>query len=150
MFELLLKPGKRRKAQAVLANRINERAMQELTSDRAPERSPFCKTVYLIPPRGRSWDPANASIVVSRDIAPGGLSIVHTSDLNDTEVLIGLPSENATRFLRCAVQHSTDIGHGYFQIGLMAEQVDDLDRHENEALEQRVAELIAGRTETVS
>ena len=146
MLDILLGPGKRRKAQNVLTSRINEGAVAALTSDRAPERSPFCKPVFLIPAEGRSWNPAAAHVVVSRDIAPGGLSIVHTEELGD-RVLIGLPGKNDTKFLRCSIQHSTDIGYGFFQIGLLAEQIDDLDGSEVRALERRIESLTKDHAE---
>lgn len=133
--------GKRRRAQAVLANRVNKRSMDEMTgTQREINRSSFCKVVFLIPEVDRHWDLSQAVPVVSRDISTDGLSVVHSTPIDAKRVLIGLPEKNDLKFVQCAVQHCSELGFGFHHVGLFAEEIVNINLRESEALQQR-AEL---------
>jgi len=130
--------GKRKRAQAVLTNRVNKRSMDELQgTDREITRSSFCKVVYLIPENQRVWDLSQARPVVSRDICTDGLSVVHDQPITAERVLIGLPEQNDLKFVQCTVQHCSSLGYGFYHIGLFAEEVTNINLREAEALQKR-------------
>ena len=130
--------GKRKRAQAVLTNRVNKQSMDEITgTDREIHRSSFRKVVYLIPSNGKRWNLSAAVPVVSRDICTGGLSIVHNEPIVAERVLIGLPETDGVKFVQCTVQHCSELGFGFYHIGMFAEEIVNIDLREAEALEQQ-------------
>ena len=143
--------GKRRKAQSVLTSRINKKALAELSdTGREIHRSSFCKVVFLIPATKCGWNVEEAVPVVSRDISTDGLSVVHTDSVTTESVLIGLIEANDLKFVRCSVQHSTELGYGFHHIGLMAVEVTNIDRRRAEVLQQKVAEWQADSQPTAT
>jgi hypothetical protein len=130
--------GKRKRAQAVLVNRVNKRSLEELHgTEREITRSSFCKVLYLIPENGRHWDLSQARPVVSRDICTDGLSVVHNQPITAKRVLIGLPEKDDLKFVQCTVQHCSSLGFGFYHIGLFAEEVTNIDMREADDLQKR-------------
>ena len=119
MFDLMFgNASKRKRVQAVLTNRMNRTCFEDLSgSDRGPVRSPFCQVVFLISRRGRNWDFDNAAPVISRDISPEGLALIHTASITDDEVLVALADKDGSlNVVHCAVQHCSSLGYGFWQI----------------------------------
>lgn len=134
---------KRRRVQAILTKRVNERCTQEMyggSGERGPNRMPMAKAMVVVPSARKDWDFENAFIAISRDISSTGMSICHSRRL-EGEVLVEIPGENSSTFARMAVQHSTEIGHGYWQVGMKAEEVVELDHADYSRLQERYAKI---------
>ena len=132
--------GRKKRAQAVMTNRVNQHSIDEMYGvDREILRSSFCKLVYIIPPNHTGWDLTQAVPVVSRDICVNGLSIVHDQPIRDSRVLIGLPGESM-KFVEGRIQHSTPLGHGFFHIGIFTNAIVDIEVADVEKLLDRAAE----------
>lgn len=133
----------RRRLQAILTNRVNERCTQEMyggSGERGPSRTPFVKALLVVPGTPKKWQFENTFVALSRDISATGLSLCHTERF-EGELLIEIPGENNSTFARMSVQHSTDLGHGYWQIGLKAEDLVELSHLDYAALTRRCAEI---------
>ena len=93
----------------------------------------------MIPPKKRGWDFEAAFPVVSRDISPEGLSLIHAAELPCERVLIGLEEADALNFIECHVQHCTFLGYGFYQIGLHADKVVPIEFEHCLVLQQQMA-----------
>ena len=91
--------------------------------DRKVQRSEYCEVVWLVPKAGKGFDYSQAVPAVSRDLSIQGLSLVHTAPIADAEFVVGIPGKHGFSFFHCHVQHCSDLGYGFFQIGLFAAKV---------------------------
>lgn len=110
---------KRSEVSRILTGRMNTHYAAGLDpGERRSPRCTYCEVVWLIEyDRGRPcFD--EATPVVSKDISPTGLSLIHTSLLQEEHVIVGLRQQEGMVFIRCRRGHSTALGCGYFQIGL--------------------------------
>ena len=91
---------------------------------RQDARSLFSRAVWIIPmgPRQRpNFDAAYA--VVTKDLSPQGIAVLHSAPISDTEVLLAIPEDQHLNFVRCAPEHTTSIGLGFFQTGLQPREM---------------------------
>lgn len=116
---------RRSEASRLLTGRINRQTMVGLEpGERRASRSTYCEVVWLIEFDGYgSPDFNGAEPVVSKDISPSGLSLIHTRQVQGTRVLIGMRQSEGMSFLKCHVGHCTTLGCGFLQIGLSPEGV---------------------------
>lgn len=142
---------KRSEVARVLTARVNHHCFAGLDPrDRTASRTSYCEVVWLVTcgSRGRP-DYGSAVPVVSKDISPQGLSLIHSAPLEEQRVLIGLRSDTGMVFLQCERAHSTPLGCGFHQIGLIPtemvnvpdEVVRDLSRRS--ASTEHAGELVA-------
>lgn len=146
MFEFA--SSKRRRLQAILTSRVNDRCTKELyggTGERGPTRTPFVKAVLVVPGKRKKWQFEDTFVALSRDISPTGMSLCHTEQL-EGEVLIEIPGDGESNFARMTVQHNTEIGHGFWQIGLEAQELVELTYRDHTQLNRRYGEIEAAVT----
>lgn len=135
--------SKRQRVQAVLTHRMNQQCLNEMSAnDRGPDRSAYVHALVVVPGRKRHWQFSEAFPVLSRDISPQGMALLH-NELMEGEVLVEVPGEAGPSFVRCSVQHCSSLGLGYWQIGLKALEVVNIEAKERHVLEQRI-EAFAG------
>lgn len=141
MFEFTA-AQKRKRVQAVLTARMNQRCLDGLGDDgrRVQDRSSYVTSLVVIPGKNRSWAFDEAFPVLTRDISPNGLSLVHAGSI-EGEVLVVIPSDGAPSFLKCDVQNCNDMGYGYWQIGLAAQHVVDVEYPDQLRLDERLADF---------
>jgi hypothetical protein len=116
---------KRSEVARLLTARVNHHCFTGLDPrERTADRTSYCEVVWLITagPRGK-YDYENAVPVVSKDISPQGLALIHTAPIEGIRVLIGLRSEAGMSFLACEAVHSSPLGCGFYQIGLTPTEV---------------------------
>lgn len=116
---------RRNEASRLLTGRINQQTMAGLEpGERRTSRSTYCEVVWLIEnDSDGNPDFAGAEPVVSKDISPSGLSLIHTRRAQGTHVLIGMRQTEGMTFLKCRLGHCTPLGCGFHQIGLSPEGV---------------------------
>lgn len=132
-------PLKRKRVQAVLTNRVNQKCLEEMHgADRGPDRTAYVNALVVIPGSKRKWQFEDAFPVLSRDISPAGMALLHNEPI-EGEVLVEVTGENTTNFVRCTVQHCNDLGYGYWQVGLKAEEIVGVNRDEHAHLQERMA-----------
>ena len=114
---------RRNEASRLFTGRINQQTMAGLDpGERRASRSTYCEVVLLIENDGYGQpDYAAAEPVVSKDISPTGLSLIHTRPARGTHVVIGLKQAEGMSFLKCRLGHCTSLGCGFHQIGLSPE-----------------------------
>ncbi len=134
---------KLQKVQAVLTNRINQRCLSEVRgANRGPERSAYVHALVVIPGRRKHWEFENAFPALSRDISPHGLALLHNAPL-EGEFLVEIAAEQTANYVHCTVRHCSEIGYGYWQVGMQANEVIVLDPLDHRRLEKRVEEFVA-------
>ncbi len=138
-------PLKRKRVKAVLANRVNQRFMDEMyggAGDRETDRSDFVRALMVIPGRRKNWKFEEAFVALSRDVSTTGLSLCHSEQMEeDSELLIEVPGADQCHFVRGTVQHCSALGRGYFQIGLKAEEIVPVSHKDSLILEERYSNL---------
>jgi hypothetical protein len=114
---------RRNEASRLLTGRINQQTMAGLQpGERRTSRSTYCEVVWLIENDGYgNPDFAGAEPVVSKDISPSGLSLIHSRRVAGTHVIIGMKQPEGMSFLKCRLGHCTPLGCGFHQIGLLPE-----------------------------
>lgn len=117
--------NQRKSVHRALANRMNTACMDDLRhQDRKNSRSMFSVVVWLVPLKNGKTPSYTVSVpCVSKDISVEGLSLLHTAAVTDKDVLVVLPGEQGHTFLMCEVEHSSDLGYGFHQIGLQPKKV---------------------------
>ncbi len=107
-----------------LSSRLNDQCMDGLRyQDRKVQRSEFCEVIWLVSKKGKGFDYSQAVPAISRDLSIRGLSLVHTAPIAGGELVVAIPGKHGFSFLHCNVQHCSDLGYGFFQIGLYAAKV---------------------------
>lgn len=140
MFGFLIH-GKRHEVARILTSRLNHAVIeQHREGARTSARAALCEVVWLIPgAKHRSRDMDAAFPVVTRDISPRGLSLLHTAPVEQERIIVGLQDANGPKFVRCTLQHCTPLGFGFYQIGLYPEEVVALSRDEVRTLTEKMA-----------
>jgi hypothetical protein len=134
--------GNRRRVEAILTSRMNGLCFDELRgSARTRDRS-ACVIVTCVVPRADDggWDFAQAMPALSRDISQTGVSVLHNAELSG-EYLVEVPRVQGSDFMRCTVQHSSQMGRGFFHIGMSAKEVVHVEALDRNKLERRLAEF---------
>jgi hypothetical protein len=134
---------KRQDVRKALATRINHKCVAGIRhANRAVTRSPFCEVVWLIPDDGDLCGAFTDMVpVVGKDISTQGVSLIHNEPLADRRVVLGLEGAHGPSFIRATVEHSTSLGHGFYQIGLSPEEVLPAGPAEVSQWRRRLAEL---------
>ena len=137
MFDFLFY-RKRSEVTRILTGRVNSQTVAGLhPGERRVSRSSICEVVWLIRLNSRQRpDFPTAIPVISKDISPQGLALVHTQPIEDEHVLIGLRREEGMVFLKCRVEHTTSLGCGFFQIGCDPEETVAIDEEAAAPLRQ--------------
>ena len=135
-------PMKRKRVQAVLTKRVNQKCLEELSGgNRGIDRTSYVNALIVIPGSKRAWRFEEAFPVLSRDLSSAGMAILHSSAL-EGEVLVEVTGKDAFySYVRCKVQHCNDLGYGYWQIGLKAEEIIGINRADHITLQERIAAL---------
>ncbi|HID24188.1 MAG TPA: hypothetical protein EYP14_17550 [Planctomycetaceae bacterium] len=125
MFGFLFQK-KRDEVRRLLANRMNTRFSSQFRYGlRKAPRGSFCEVVWVIPYDSVRSTPRveHAFPVVTKDICSEGLSLIHTTPINEERIVVGLEGTVQMHFLLCHREHSTPLGYGYYQIGVHPEEV---------------------------
>jgi len=139
VFKALRQRKQRDRVQQLLTAHISRRYLPQIgKTKRQHERRAFCEVVWVIGWDGHNGQPDfdRVSHAVTRDINKEGLSLLLTSPLEDEQLLIGLDDDGGRHFLRCLLEHCTPLGHGFYQIGLYADEVVELNPLDIERLKQ--------------
>lgn len=120
MFGFLLRK-KQDDVHRLFAGCMNRRAVQNVRDGlRSTSRGAFCEVVWLIPISDETGEPAYSSAipVVTKDICQKGVAVIHTQQIPDERVLLGLECDVSVQFVLCHVHHATEMGYGFYHIGL--------------------------------
>lgn len=132
--------GKKKRVEAILSRRINGICIEELRGkSRSLERTACTMTTGLVPGDGQTWFYEHGFRALALDMSARGLSVIHGEHLGG-DYLVEIPGINGSDFLRCSVQHSSEIGPGYFQVGLRAHEIFHPDAYERTKLAHALAE----------
>lgn len=136
--------GNRRRVEAILTSRMNDLCFEELCgSARNKDRSACVNVICLVPRTDDgTWDFEQAMPALSRDISQSGVSVLHNAELNG-EYLVEVPRVQGSDFVRCAIQHNSQMGRGFFHIGMSAKEVVHVEALERNKLERRLADFEA-------
>ena len=133
--------SKRQEVRRVLTSRVNQNCLSNLDPrDRRFSRSAFSEVVWLIP-IGRDGMPqwGFAAPVVSKDISAHGLSLIHNEATVDDQLVVGLQDATGPCFVLCTVEHCTSLGCGFYQIGLLPEQMVPISDADLKAVRDRLS-----------
>ncbi|MDA1017436.1 MAG: hypothetical protein O3A00_23645 [Planctomycetota bacterium] len=134
----------------LLQNRMNRSFLRQFRyGKRIDPRGSFCEVVWIIPydDAVKYPDFTQGYPAVTKDISPEGLSLIHTLPIRAKRVLVALEGASETRFVACTHTHSTNLGYGYYQIGLHPEEVLWLDESELNLLRKSYVEQVESRRE---
>lgn len=136
--------SKKKRAQAVLTNRVNQRCMDEVHAQnhRTVDRTPFVEALVVIPQKASRWEFTKAAPVLSRDISSNGLALLHTTAITGN-VLVRIQGEGQDTLLSCKVCNCTHLGFGFYQIGILAEEIYSPSPEDAAALGDRLKTLEA-------
>ena len=136
-------PGKRKRVQAVLTNRLNQKCLNEMQgNERGPDRSAYVHALIAVPGKKRKWRFEEAFPVLSRDLSTSGMAVLHNAMI-EGELLVEVPGDNTSHFVRCTVQHSNQLGFGYWHIGLKAEEIIEISNSQSKILQQQLDQFNA-------
>lgn len=125
MFGFLLQRD-RDKVRQVLSKHMNRDFLKKFRyGKRVDARGGFCQPVWIVPIDEADTPQFDAAFaVITKDISPEGLSLIHTAQLDATKVLVAFEAGDEFEFVHCTHQHSTPIGLGFHQIGLQPQWVE--------------------------
>lgn len=140
-------PGKRKRVQAVLTNRLNQKCLNELQgNERGPDRTAYVHALIAVPGKKRKWRFEDAFPVLSRDLSTSGMAVLHNAVI-EGELLVEMPGKNTSHFVRCTVQHCNQLGFGYWHIGLKAEEIIEIGLRQSETLAQQLEQFNSALSE---
>ena len=149
MFDFLVS-GKQKRAQAMLANRVNKKCMEDVQGqDRLASRLPDVQALVVVPREGRTWQFDSATPMLGSDISASGMCLLHAGDKLEHEVLVEMKNEGGNHYVRAAVKYCESLGYDYYRIGVEAKEVVHLSAKEAAALESRRATFPTAPAETV-
>jgi hypothetical protein len=123
-----------------LSSRLNHSCMETLRyQDRKLQRSHFTEVVWLISLEGKRGDFGQAVPAVSKDLSVQGISLIHTSPITTPLLIVGVPGNHGFNFFQCKVEHCSDLGYGFYQIGLLPVKLLSPSQSEMKAWEARSA-----------
>lgn len=105
---------------------------------RRDPRALFSRAIWIVPfgPRHRPNIDA-AYPVVTKDLSPQGISVLHSAPIADTELLVAIPEDQHLHFVRCEPEHATSIGLGFYQTGLQPKELVYPETRESQRLLER-------------
>jgi hypothetical protein len=117
---------RRDEVKRVLHGRVNRAHARTLSvaNARSATRGTFTEVIWVVP--AQSSEDADFSRVfpaVSHDLSTEGIGFIHNSPVVEPCVIVGLRDETCPRFLACTPKHCTDLGYGFYHIGLFANEV---------------------------
>jgi len=128
---------KRQDVRKLFHNRMNNTYYRQFKyGKRAAPRSNFSEVVWLMPSPNGNTDFSTAVPMVTKDCSVEGVSVIGIDELSGTQYVVALDGESGPNFVSCKLKHCTDIGYGYFQIGLHPMQVVKASDHELYQFEQ--------------
>ena len=139
MFGFLFQK-KREDVRRLLSGRMNRRYFRQFRyGDRLNPRGSFCEVVWIIPYDEGSSEPQFDQLfpLVTKDISSEGLSLIHNQPIHIKRMLVGLESSVEVNFVVCELQHSTPLGYGFYQVGLLPMEVVYLDQATVEGLKRQ-------------
>ena len=136
--------GRRKKhedAKRILQRHMDRFFMKQIDDkDRQYKRSQFNQVVTIIP-----FDRVGQLIVndsypgLAKDICQNGLSLIQTLPIGVRHVGIGLPEFPSLSVMRCQVQHSSNLGYGFYQIGLQPIELINMEAYQAKELQERMS-----------
>jgi hypothetical protein len=128
---------RRDEVKRVLHGRVNRAHARTLSvaNARAATRGTFTEVIWVVP--AQSTEDADFSRVfpaVSHDLSTSGIGFIHNAPVNEPHVIVGLRDETCPRFLACTSKHCTDLGYGFYHIGLLADEVIEPGTNDIEAM----------------
>jgi len=149
MFDFLFH-SKRSAVKRFMSSRVNRSVLDQMrVGNRDVFRSAYCEVVWMVPcdDNARSLEFDKVYPAVTRDICPTGLSLILNEPLATKKVVVGIDSESGRTFFRCVPEHCTELGHGFYQIGLYLEEIIEVDPTDLDVAEKSV-EQAAGEMAT--
>jgi hypothetical protein len=133
---------KRDEVQRILHGRVNRAHARSIAVEnfRGATRGIYTEVIWVIPCRSASRvDYSSVIPAVSKDLSSQGISFVHNRPITEPRAIVGLKDETGPRFLLCTMKHCTDLGYGFYHIGLIADEVHAVDQDDCDLM-QRVLE----------
>lgn len=135
--------GRRKKhedAKRILQRHMDRYFMKQIDDkDRKNKRSQFNQVLTIIPFDREGELNVNESYPgLAKDICQNGLSLIQTVPMGVGQVGIGLPELPSLSVMRCQVQHSSDLGYGFYQIGLQPIELINLETYQAKELQERM------------
>lgn len=143
MFSFLFHK-KRDEVRRILQGRMNKSFLQDVTGGkRQSTRGPLSEVVWLVAWDADAREPSTHDVrpVLTKDICATGISLLHTDELADSHVVVGLLDDQGPRFIRCEVVHSTSLGFGYFQSGLNPINLVHINPSDVDAMTERIEQV---------
>ncbi|MFK7819743.1 MAG: hypothetical protein AB8G99_13570 [Planctomycetaceae bacterium] len=143
MFDFLVS-GKQKRAQAMLANRVNKKCMEDVQGqERLASRLSDVHAMLVIPAEGRTWQFENAVSMLGSDISASGMCLLHSGGQFSGDVLVEMQNEGGYHYVRAAVKYCESLGYNYRRIGVEAKEVVHLNSKQTSVLESRRAAFAA-------
>ena len=144
MFGFVSNHQKRKEVQQIMLPWMNRVQIRTLDGNnkRGGTRTMLTDIVWALP--CAAYPKVDYSLVfaaVTRDISANGISFVHSAEITESRVIVGLNQANADRrFLLCTVKHCTPLDHGFYLVGLLADEVVQVGRKDEEAMHRLIDE----------
>jgi len=108
------------KVRQVLSKHMNREFLRKFRfGQRTNARGGFCQPAWVVPVNDAD-EPVfgNAFALITKDISPEGVSLIHTEPIGLPKMLVGFGDGESMEFVHCTLEHCTPVGLGFYQIGL--------------------------------
>ena len=115
---------KRQDVRKLFHNRMNNMYYKQFKyGKRSAPRSNFSEVIWLMPSPNGNTDFSSAIPMVTKDCSVEGVSVIGLQPLKGEQLVVALDTETRPNFVSCKLKHCTELGYGYFQLGLHPMQV---------------------------
>jgi hypothetical protein len=89
---------------------------------------------------------------VTEDVSAQGISFIHNAPITEPRVIVGLKQETGDRrFLLCTLKHCTPLEHGFYHVGLLADEVIQVEQKDEDTMRRAIDQHSqAGRKQTAT
>lgn len=134
---------KRNDVKRMLVGRTNRAQLRDIDGHhgRGPTRTGWTEVVWAVPCRSHAEADYNrAFAAVTRDISSDGIGlIIQNGPVSEPRMIVGLhEGADSRRFLMCTLKHCTPLAQGFYQIGLLADELIEMSPAEEDAIGQAI------------
>jgi len=121
------KDKKRKEAQGFLTKIINNHCPTlggTSNGERGERRINLTMAVFAVPIGSDNYpDIYLAFATVTKELSTGGMALITTRKLTDTELVVVMQWDGSTTYFRCEIRHQSAIGAGLWQCGLQVNEI---------------------------
>jgi len=155
MFGFRSNHRKREEVQRILLARTNRAQLGAIgtNNQRGGTRAGLTEIVWATPcVDHRNADYVRVMPAVTKDISAQGISFICDVDVTEPCVVIGLKQDNGDRrFLSCTVKHCTPLDDGFFHVGLLVDQVIEVNQDEEDTMRRVIDQrCAASKNQTIT